>query len=348
MTNLFRLVHISDLHFGGEIQPRRSTPGRVAAASLLPPPPVPNGWSTHELAACEDLVVYLKNLRRSLGAPRWGLVISGDLTITGDDSEFSLAQTFFKREIQPSIQAMGVGCGELGFAFDRSVPGNHDHWRGSRAATAGVLASRRPIHGRYVDSHRGADWWSHVEIVGGTRDTFALHLLGLDSFSQNTHNLLARGSIDPASLHAIEAECRQVNQDHHAVPILRVLVLHHSLAPPHGSLAQQLNYAAHQLDSNSEHQLRQTIQRCDIRALLTGHLHHHHLPSAHDPIKEFRAGTAFQWQGRSAPVGQRTGHSVLVHTLSSGSGGVFQWQVAVVERLHGRGFRATQRASYAL
>jgi hypothetical protein len=132
------------------------------------------------------------------------------------------------------------------------------------------------------------------------------------------------------------------------VPILRVLMLHHSLAPAHGSLVNQFNYQLHRLDPTSETNLRATLAACQIKVMLTGHLHHHHVPSRQDPVKEFRCGTTTQGNRARAAIGYPTGHGFLLHGVSFDPHSGFAWELNVYERLQGRGFQHTQRSLFDL
>ena len=94
------LIQISDLHFAHEFFPkghRATVPANPQAAPLV----AAQGLAAHDVAACEDLdnaVGAIFSDWAATGSPPSLklLVITGDLTVCGDDSEFSLALTFVR------------------------------------------------------------------------------------------------------------------------------------------------------------------------------------------------------------------------------------------------------------
>lgn len=332
----FVLAHLSDLHWGREIQP----PATAGAGLVRGQPGVvtqntPQGFMPHDPAAVEDLVVRLKKIQLGLKDTPWGLVTSGDLTITGDDSEFSLAQSFLKGEIRRSLNGMPLGLGGLRVAFERSVAGNHDHWGGSKLGALGNSRRPRALYGRYVDGGPSAPWWSEVASVTQSPETL-LHVMGIDSCGGYWLKHTATGAIDDAHLRELHRECADVRRRHRHARIVRVLVLHHSLVSTGGSPAAWLHQETHKLAPNSEAHLRAFLQANDVAVMLTGHLHRTALVTA-GGVRELRAGTATQYQSRPAGVGTKTGQSFLLHQISV-AGTQVEWTVATYERLLGIGF----------
>lgn len=335
----FVIAHLSDLHWGREIQPAATAGGGLVRGQPgVITQNIPQGFMPHDPAAVEDLVVRLKKVHLGLSDTRWGLVTSGDLTITGDDSEFSLAQSFLKGEIRRSLNGMPLGLGGLRFDFERSVAGNHDHWGGSKLGALGNSRRPKALYGRYVDGNASAPWWSEVVGVTQSPETL-LHVMGIDSCGGYAIKHTATGAIDDADLHELDRECNELRRRHPHARIVRVLVVHHSLVPSGGSLSAWMHQATHELDDESEAHLRAFLQANDVAVMLTGHLHRTALVTA-GGVRELRAGTATQFQSRAAPVGTKTGQSFLLHHVAV-VGAQVEWTVATYERLLGIGFVST-------
>lgn len=128
MTRLATFVHISDLHFG-EIDPTTDDAALDAYTEpWLRQLPWFDGYLGHGGDALRHLDSFFAAARRSENAH---LIVTGDLTTVGAGHEFSLARQFLTRVSRFASGALlGLGVTD---AFDRTVPGNHDHWPGRRA-----------------------------------------------------------------------------------------------------------------------------------------------------------------------------------------------------------------------
>ncbi|MBL4686670.1 MAG: metallophosphoesterase [Nannocystaceae bacterium] len=147
----FALFHISDLHFGAELYPRWNRQGAPVAPTGVPLAaklPKTQGLFPHSIAACEELENAITDEYDQLGAARNIVAATGDLTVCGADSEFSLALTYLQSRIAQTHNL------RLGLADPKrplrvlSIPGNHDHWGGHvRHMLGRANGPNRSIHG---------------------------------------------------------------------------------------------------------------------------------------------------------------------------------------------------------
>jgi hypothetical protein len=106
-------VHISDIHFGSKISGQGVVPRATG----------------HDLRVLEALYVALGRLFQSEPNESFCLLISGDVTATGESAEFSMYRTLlllgFQLDAYSSFEALAEG-----FQSVLDIPGNHDYWNG--------------------------------------------------------------------------------------------------------------------------------------------------------------------------------------------------------------------------
>jgi 3',5'-cyclic AMP phosphodiesterase CpdA len=188
---LIALVHISDLHFAHEWFSRaQRTPTNVNPTQSIIP--TPGGLGAHDIGACEDLENALQGI-----AATWKvqnkrpdfklLVVTGDLTVCGDDSEFVLALTYLRETIVDAWRS-GIGLGKIGFDDVLVIPGNHDHWGGAyRFLYSG--GTPPSIHGTYFPTAANKTWWFR-EFARSTGPV--LQLMGIDTCAGRGARFFAR------------------------------------------------------------------------------------------------------------------------------------------------------------
>jgi len=323
----FMIFHVSDLHFAEELYPSWTRSG----APVVPKTPpwrarlsLSQGVFPHDVAACEELENETKALIRDEKPQRALLVASGDLTLTGDDSEFVMALTYLRGRLQRDWSGV-LGIGPY-IRETFTVPGNHDHWysstmRGFRNPTRGIS----PIHGTYFRGPVGHSWW-HESLEEGS---IQLQLMGIDSRDPASGSLAARGYIDSTSLAALGHDINQADifaRQKSLFPV-RVLVVHHS--PQHRGIFKWLN----EIDHGSRQLLDQFCQRHSIHFVLTGHVHDPLVPAPGTPHTygmELRCGTTLQGAPpRKLP--SKSGNVFLLHAIYEDSGSV-EWRTDVYQR----------------
>jgi hypothetical protein len=329
------IVHVSDLHFASAF-----ITGRANQGSLPPPPGGPplaaplqagfQGLRHHDPVTCHYLVNSLRRLDlkwRKQGALKV-LAATGDLTVKGDDGEFSQAITFLRGEVATSW-ADRLGLALVQFDHTLAVPGNHDHWGGAVWVPPNPLVywKQNGIHGTFFPSGPGHTWWFR-EYKDPSSDCL-LQLMGVDSCAGSNTHVAARGSVDPNDLLGLEKEIAASNQRNPSVDrrkrIARLLMIHHGLAMPNN-----VHGAVHSLDPISHRRVDDFRIRCDVR-LLTGHLHGHHLSHS-----ELRCGTTLQ----QAP---NAGQTFMTHRLDWLTQSGLMLDSRVFQRALGGGFQPIDR-----
>jgi hypothetical protein len=332
------IVHVSDLHFDSAFLEGRQNP------ATLPPPPPPavppalppgiQGLRHHDPVVCH----YLCNRLRRLDA-KWRsqralklLAVTGDLTVKGDDGEFSQAITFLRGEVATNWTDR-LGLGAVQFDHSLAVPGNHDHWGGGTWAPLKAFAYWRQngIHGTFFPSGPGHTWWFREYQDPGNE--FVLQVMGLDSCAGPMVHAFARGSVDPNDVAGLEREILASNQRHQSRDgrkrIARLLMIHHGVNMP-----RNVHGAVHSLDGASV-ALVQRLQALDVR-LLTGHLHGPLLSA-----QELRCGTTLQ----QAP---NAGQSFLTHKLAWEANNGLQLHSRVFQRSFGGAFTRVSELKQAI
>lgn len=301
------LIHVSDIHFGSEFYANRNSVPNARNSSAPPPPAAPKrtipGLAAHDVGACEELENEILALKSALRPDQTVLVVSGDLTVLGEASEFAMAHTFLRSR----IQATWMRASGLGDIVDSvvAVPGNHDHLRGHLSRT---IHRSRPSTGVYpfFEPTRSANancWWIHHVI---DVDRLCLQIGGLDSCGASSGQPFATGSLDLAALTELET----VMHAHPSPPgshVVRLLVLHHALDPASSpSLKQRLAHQTHKLDDASRRALETFCAQTNTQFVLTGHLHVPGVPQKGAQLRpgmEIRCGTSLQ-EGPQRKLGQ--------------------------------------------
>lgn len=246
---LASLIHISDLHFG-----RAFSKSRLREKAFSP-----FGVCVHSYQASRALALRIGQIVRNRTARQVPtcVVVTGDLTRSGDGEEFLVASTFLR---SAHSTGAGRGVGLLLGEFQQEihptkpglfvVPGNHDIW-----------SRRKPdALGTYKHNFPGA-FPTECRVTTRSRPVV---LYGLDS-TQNTalRHKLARGRIPPEQLEAVyDLLTERVDSGG-----IQIVCLHHPLDDPRHDAS----------DPSMELDNRVSIARGLVRAgadlVLAGHLH---------------------------------------------------------------------------
>jgi 3',5'-cyclic AMP phosphodiesterase CpdA len=237
LSILVTIVHISDLHFGKSFVNTEDS----FVYKTLGGTPV-KGRFPHSYAVALMLrrkILEIVKFRERQGIPV-AIVDTGDRTRSGRESQFRTADQFLK--------TLGADV--------RSIPGNHDCWKGKYPHPA-----RYPIFVA-VDLPRGS-----------------VHYYGLNSNESSRHWLLSAGQIREPQLVRL---CRQLREG--AGSAVQIVGLHHPVAVPPGmpdslSLANREAIAGRLIDAGAD-------------LILAGHVHYF----AHPAPRHFIASTACQLQ----------------------------------------------------
>lgn len=305
----FMIVHISDLHFGGELYPAWTWTG----APLAPPPwrgiLALQGLFPHDPGACRELQVVIKGLVDAKRPRRVLVAVTGDLTALGYDSEFVLALTFLRSRLQSSWNSgLGLGSYDLDVL---AVPGNHDHARGSILSHVAQLAA--PLCGLYFREE--PEWCVPYE-----DHSLRLDVLGIDSCGAPGTQWFAKGRTDPRSLDRLAAVLASTGGGRNP---LRILLCHH---PP--------SAGGRHVDQESAKAVLNFCKQQRIHFVLCGHTHDPLVPRPGTPHTfgmELRCGTTLQGAlpGR---LPSRSGQTFLVHWVWP-SGTDVLWRTEPFQRL---------------
>jgi 3',5'-cyclic AMP phosphodiesterase CpdA len=119
---MINLVQISDLHIGSLFD--------NAKGSFI------SGFNAHDVKLCQALMQFLDEDIYTIegvseDAPPY-LLVNGDVTCTGTDREFEIADTylFSRHAIVKNRRTHFIGINQPQDRF-AGIPGNHDHWNGS-------------------------------------------------------------------------------------------------------------------------------------------------------------------------------------------------------------------------
>jgi len=322
----FMIFHISDLHFGGELYPqwmREDAPLVKAGPPLYTYIPlvreIVTGLYPHDPSACMELENLIANqiLERQPG--RVLLVVSGDLTALGFDSEFAIALSYLRSRLQTSWSD-SLGLGGLGMET-LVVAGNHDHALGSKRSH--IVQHAAPLYGQYLPNERA---WLRAYTHGSLR----LEVAGLDTCGSERNQLLARGRLDRVSLGVLNAALSKTaeaskNAAKGTKKPLRLLVCHHSPSSSSWTTAP-----------GSANQIKKLCDTHDIHFVLCGHTHDIAVPasgSTHQMGTELRCGTTLQGSPPNC-VPNKDGNTLLIHSIwgSEGADGVI-WRTVPYQRL---------------
>jgi 3',5'-cyclic AMP phosphodiesterase CpdA len=307
-TGPILLIHISDLHFGPVLANNQFR--------FL------SGWSAHDFNLCTALPLALRFIRlRYLGiSPEnpLNLVISGDLTLEGDSRDFVVAHSYLRSSLRIQRTFPGNLTGlDLDDDHLSAIPGNHDHWDGSKlmkAYTKDVFPSQ----------FRVTPWKKvHTSLDGRLK----LELYGIDSNSGlagSRYSLRAKGKFSSGELTALknELEASDAETPEPDVTRVRAFVTHHSLAHP-GGMGRLRTL---ELDPHSRKELLELAADYRVGAVLTGHTHDFFThpfavttPKTSATVTELRSAATFHGPAKAGEQG------FLCHLIAM-SGGKAVWR----------------------
>jgi len=329
-SRLATFVQISDLHIG-HIDPVSGD----AIVSALGARVYATGQSAfdgllgHHGQSLQELEAFVAGLRDD-GEDDLQIIVTGDMTRTGDYVDFSNSQAFLERslDLRPPTWAVSAGLG-LG-SVDLIIPGNHDHWGGSFIALGGGPTQysgyfRSPLP--YVHPCQRLGNGRRVVFVGINSDA--------DVYALSHDRQLALGKFE-SQLNDPNSHPGQHAQD------IRMMLIHHSWYQSGTTLRMR---------TASRTRLGQFLVQHGFKAILTGHSHAPFLdaftvnPQQVD-IHELRAGSASQLDQTPAswktvwgtlPTRRWPPNSLLVHRVFEDQHKATLWHCQVYERskLHG-------------
>jgi len=295
------IIHISDLHLSNagesDTRVRKLLARRLGIDGLL-------GHSHVSLCYLDDFL-YAKVQEESDIC----LVVTGDLTATGHEEEFEIANKFL------SAEYCGVGL-NVGDWIQRAVPGNHDHWPGRPI----IIGRPTPGLEKYFPD---LPYAGPVIQLGNGRQ---LRFLRIDSDDGVNPYLQERwfaiGSFE-RQLEALSEMLEPLGRNDNEI---RVLCLHHSAT-----------YRGIHLEANSKSRaaLYKFLLRNHIAVVLTGHIHRppwvrtfpatQPMAPGRTVVIEAKCGTTTQWDPtilREAEFedSQHWQNSLIVHWLSEADG----------------------------
>lgn len=303
----FLIVHVSDLHFGREFYGHRTTAQSPTSGRTNSVGATPQGLRTHDVEGCAALANAIERLLQKRRPKVALLAVTGDLSVEGSDSEFSLSHTFLSGRI-PRTRRLTIGLADI-VKDIVCVPGNHDHWNGWNSKLFPIfLAQGGPVRGIHGPWFEGPAWH---RAFGG--QGVQLDVIGLDSCAGPGWRFGARGKLDSAALGALGARLPQPNAGGNRS--IRVALMHH---PPNPI------GLTHALDSASVKDFASFCGMHDVKVVLTGHTHEPAslTPNGGCPVYELRCGTTLQ----SSPPGKAPpkGWTFLVHSVDR-DGAHFRW-----------------------
>ncbi len=282
----------------------------------------------HDLVKCLALPAAFDTALDLLDAPEeidaLPVVVSGDLSVSGTAQQFAVAHAFVRSRFPINRLPGGtdfMGLGAVSADEVAIVPGNHDHWDGSRV----TLPPHNP--GLYEEQFRATPWPKTWLSSDGK---IALELYGVDSNSgwganeaplaqRRAAGALARGRISNQQFDALEDLLKASGP--RADTTARAFVCHHSLA--YGGKT----FKRAELDQWSKDRLLDLAAKYEVSAVLTGHTHD---PVAHQfqrldskghyrSCYELRAGCAVGFKDGATDEIGFLGHRVGI------VGGTLRW-----------------------
>jgi 3',5'-cyclic AMP phosphodiesterase CpdA len=296
------LVHLSDLHFGPE--PLGSD---VPAIQPL---------SRHDPLLCRAASTAIRLMLARCGANQastW-ILVTGDLTASGQAGEFTVAHTWLRSSWRPyrgDDYRMG-----LDWAGDRclAVPGNHDHWG---AEGNGIPNRYNPkIYGSHFEP---TPWRTVLHSPGGR---LRLELFGVDSCSGPAgpvENALAGGAISNEQFARLEGCLAENCEQAPGEACFRAIACHHSLA------RNRFMSWTRALSESSQAELLRLADKYQVHALLTGHahsprLHPYPVSGTNRKVWEVRSPSTLQ---AGAPSGAQ---GFWIHRLSLDRAAPLRWE----------------------
>jgi 3',5'-cyclic AMP phosphodiesterase CpdA len=323
-VRLATFLHISDLHFGDvdpHSQHKDAATDPLIASLASNTGPVWDGLLGHSYGS----LVRLEKLHAKLQAEEnSSLIVTGDLTAYGAESQFATATEFLGGLLWPPTVATHIGLRQKSWKLT-SIPGNHDHWCG-KPVIFGRPTSALSRHFPTLPST------SQYPLKSGQ----FLNFLRIDSDADVnpyfSNRFFARGCFT-SQLDSLSAKLPVPQETE-----IRVLLVHHSYSISGPALAMTpLSKAA----------LNDFIVDHKISVVLCGHIHQPpffspvnatHLKRT-QPFLEARSGTTTQistlplrWKNlfRNRPARPRHWpNSLLIHRLYYQPDGSIEWVVNV-------------------
>lgn len=342
-SRLATFLQISDLHIG-EIDPLKGDATVSAtAAQFYGTTTWFDGLLGHHGAALEALEEFCDRLRTQ-DEGDFQLIVTGDLTRTGDYMDFFNATRFLNSSLDLSpptmLRAAGLGMGSV----DLVIPGNHDQWGGSFVAFGGGPSQ----YGAYITSPVPRVYPA-IPLANGRQVVFIAIDSDADVWALSHDRQLALGKFASQLTHpnALPPHPPDPND-------IRMMLIHHSWEQGGKILRMR---------TQSKNELGKFLVRHHIKGILTGHSHGPWLdyftvsPSG-VVIAELRAGTASQldqvpanwgsvWGG-SLPTRKWDPNSVLVHRVFDDGAGQTHWHAQVYRRSETTGFQELVRPGSSL
>jgi hypothetical protein len=293
------LLHCSDVHFG-------EIPANNQFHRLWPM----KNQNAHDLQLCLGLKPALEDVRDLTGLPdseEIRIIVSGDLTATGGDKEFLVGHSFLRshyrvqREPTSDVTGFDIRANRKGDDLPlRVVPGNHDHWWGSKW----MWGNNPNIRGSHF---RDTPW-----LIPWQSGALVLEVGGLDSCAgvdPKQRNKRQIGKLDLSTggeverLKGLLRDSDKAGLPKGAKARVRTIVVHHSLAYAGGL------WGALKLDDASKRALLELAEEFRMAAYLTGHTHDFFfdppfdtLPNGSGKVHELRSASTLQGpHGRHGP-----------------------------------------------
>ena len=313
---LATFVHISDLHIG-DIDPEAIVKDAVARELWAKGGPVFDGLLGHSHKSLVRLEQAYDKLRADEDAK---LIVTGDLTAFGAESQFDTAADFLGQVLKPPKTVRALGLREKNWA-KLAVPGNHDHWSG-RPVIVG-----RPTVG-LAKYFSGLPTTHVLPLPSGNTVRFLRIDSDADVQPFSPQRVLARGCFS-TQLQKLAGELPVPQQRE-----IRVLLIHHSFQCAGVCLA---------MTSQSKSALADFIVDQAVSVILCGHIHQPPFVGTMEVIHlrqkkmflEARSGTTtqlstlpFHWTnlvGNRPKRMDRWPNSFLVHRLIQQDDGSIDW-----------------------
>jgi hypothetical protein len=316
LDDFVAFLQISDLHIGTSLMPSPSDYHRWRA-----------GYNPHDFRLLRPLEQAFKDARLLAGlakADPLHVVISGDLTQSGLDNDYATAMALVHHRVQWTFGTVPRVLG-LGLPRERtfSIPGNHDHWRRKKFATA-------------YSPGLAPDWfeatpWKHP--IDGAAGRLRLELYGMDSNSGfydpddlPTSNFRARGEICDQEFEELDKQLRQVSQPrgHAPLSVVRAFVCHHGFSQMGGFLD------ARPLGRASRQRLVRLAAEHGVSVALTGHTHGFHVQDWRTEPGEKPAGVLRELRCATTLQGTKTSPGLQgfwMHRIARyGGSGECEWK----------------------
>jgi len=247
---LISFVQVSDPHFGELDQ----TTGDSALSAKAPTWWGRLPWFEGFLGHHREALEHFEDAYRLLKKENAGLIVTGDLTATGNQNEFFLARTYFTGRVTLGpYRTFGL---DNAVGLDLAIPGNHDHWPGTRrifgGPTPGLSQMFRQLP--YINSPLPIGPGCQLVFIGIDSDA--------DVITRGSRRLFARGDFC-SQLNLLRGFLGAPNPQE-----VRVLLLHHSPMYRSQSWFRQL-----EIEPKSQKELEDFVRDRDIAVMLTGHAH---------------------------------------------------------------------------